>query len=221
MVRLINKKNIKQITNVAYQILNVQEKMTWMAEYNSPDVKPCIYATWHGNQFCVNGITDRKNTNILISNSIDGQIVANVAKKWGFKVCRGSSQRKGAVSGTLKMITKLKSGESIVITVDGPRGPLHKVKSGIIMLAREANVPIVPVHWYSPSFTFVKFPSWDNMRCPVGPCHILNIYDEPIYVGSKSNEEVAREIQSSLLNLESKEVEIYKEAKRLKLWEKV
>ena len=138
----------------------------------------------------------------------------------GFNVCRGSSNRKGAVSGTLKLLSKLKEGENIAIMVDGPRGPLHEVKSGAIVLAREANVPIVPVHWYSPEFTFVRFPSWDKMTSPVGPCHLLNIFGDPIYTDGKTDEQVAAELKQSLFHLEEIAPEKYKEAKKLKLWKK-
>ena len=185
-----------------------------------PDIRPCIYAMWHENQFCVYGLPDREKVNILISNSLDGEIISKVVENMGFKTCRGSSKRKGAVSGTLKMISKLKNGESIAIMVDGPRGPLHKVKSGAVVLARESGVPIVPVHWYSTDFTFVKFPSWDKMTSPVGPCRLLNVYGTPIYADGKTDEEAAKEIKESLLNLEITAPEKFKEAEKLKLWNK-
>lgn len=220
MVRLINKKNMVQITNLAYSIMKLQECVTYMAEYNNPNLTPCIYAMWHENQFCLHGLPDRANINILISNSLDGEIIANICKKWGFQTCRGSSNRRGSVSATLKMISKLKQGENIAIMVDGPRGPLHKVKPGVIALAKEANVPIVPVHWYSPNFTFIKFPSWDKMSSPIGPCWLLNIYGDPIYTDGKTDEQIAKEIRDSLLNLAEIAPEKYKEAKKLKLWNK-
>ena len=220
MVRLINRKNMDQVSNLAYRIMKVQEFFTYIREYNNPQITPCIYAMWHENQFCVHGLPDRGNVNILISNSLDGEIIARVCDKWGFQLCRGSSNRKGSVSGTLKMISKLKNGENIAIMVDGPRGPVHKVKSGAIVLAREANVPIIPVHWYSPDFTFVRFPSWDKMTSPIGPCRLLNIYGEPIYTDDKADEQVAEEVRNSLLALEKSAPEKYQEARKLKLWNK-
>ena len=220
MVRLINRKNMDQVSNLAYRIMKVQEFFTYIREYNNPQITPCIYAMWHENQFCVHGLPDRGNVHILISNSLDGEIIARVCDKWGFQLCRGSSNRKGSVSGTLKMISKLKNGENIAIMVDGPRGPVHKVKSGAIVLAREANVPIIPVHWYSPDFTFVRFPSWDKMTSPIGPCRLLNIYGEPIYTDDKTDEQVAEEVRNSLLALEKSAPEKYQEARKLKLWNK-
>ena len=216
MVRLINKNNVGVISNVAFSILKMQEKLTYIREFNNPNVSPCIYE----NQFCVHGLPERGSVNILISNSLDGEIVAQVCEKWGFQVCRGSANRKGSVSSTLKMLSKLKNGESVAIMVDGPRGPLHEVKPGTIVLAREANVPIVPVHWISSDKTFKRLPSWDKMACPVGPCRILNVYGSPIYVGDRDDKEVAQEIKNSLLDLAKDETKKFNEAVSQGLWKR-
>jgi hypothetical protein len=200
--------------------MHIQEFFTYIVELDNPRISPCIYAMWHENQFCVYGLQDKHKVNILISNSIDGEIISRIVQKMGFQTCRGSSKRKGSVSGTLKMISKLKSGEDIAIMVDGPRGPIHKVKSGAIVLAREAGVPIVPIHWYSEDFTFVKFPSWDKMTSPIGPCRLINLYGKPIYAEGKTDEQVATEIKESLLKLAEEAPERYKQARKQKLWSK-
>jgi lysophospholipid acyltransferase (LPLAT)-like uncharacterized protein len=200
--------------------MEIQDKLTYIAEYNNPGKTPCVYVMWHGNQFCVHGIPDRSNLNILISTSIDGNIISECCHFLGYQTCRGSSMRRGAVSSTLKMIEKLKQGENIALMVDGPKGPLHSVKPGAIVLAREANVPIIPVTWYSDNPTFIKFPTWDKMTTPFGPCWLLNVYGEPIYTKDKTDEQVAQEIKESLLHIGEIAPDKYKEAKELKLWKK-
>jgi hypothetical protein len=220
MVRIINKDNMDKVFNVAYAIMHLQEFFTYIVEIDNPRISPCIYVMWHENQFCVYGLQNKNKVNILISNSIDGEIITKIVEKMGFKTCRGSSNRKGSVSGTLKMISKLKNGEDIAIMVDGPRGPIHKVKSGAIVLAREAGVPIVPIHWYSTDFTFVRFPSWDKMTSPIGPCRLINLYGEPIYTDGKTDEQVANEVRESLLKLAQEAPERYKQARKQKLWNK-
>jgi hypothetical protein len=220
MVRIINKENMGRISDTVYAIMHIQEFLTYIVELDNPRISPCIYAMWHENQFCVYGLKDKKKVNILISNSIDGEIITRIVEKMGFSTCRGSSNRKGSVSATLKMIDKLKSGEDIAIMLDGPRGPIHKVKSGAIVLAREAGVPIIPVHWYSSDLTFFHLPSWDKMTTPIGPCKLINLYGAPIYVNDKTDEQVAKEIKDSLLDLEKKAPERYKQARKEKLWNK-
>ena len=53
----------------------------------------------------------------------------------------------------------------------------------------------------------------------MGPCHILNLYGKPIYAEDKSEEDVAKEIKNSLLELEKIAPQKYQEAKRNKLWD--
>lgn len=220
MVRLINKKNMHFVANIVYGWMYIQDKLTYIAEYNNPGIFPCIYVMWHGNQFSIHGLPEREKLNVLISSSIDGEIISLVCRKLGYQTCQGSSNRRGAVSGTLKLISKLKSGENIAIMVDGPHGPLYEVKHGAILLAREAGVPIVPVDWYSDNFTFLHIPSWDKLTSPFGPTWLLNTYGEPIYTDGKTNEQVAQEIKNSLFELAKIAPERYKEAKKLKLWKK-
>lgn len=224
MVRLINDSNIDFLANTAYRLMRFQEIFTNVQEYNNPDLKPCIYAMWHANQFLVHGLEDKAHTSILVSNSIDGEVVARAVEKWGFKVVRGSSGKKGAVESTMQMLSRLKNGECVGIMVDGPQGPLHKVKNGAVKLAQMSGAPIVPAHWYSPQKTFISLPSWDKMKTPLGLCNILNLYGEPIYVKENAtNDELieAREnIRTQLLDLEAKAPEIYNEAKKQKLWDK-
>lgn len=224
MVRLINDGNMDFLADAAYKLMRIQEKFTHIYEHNNPEMKPCIYAMWHTNQFLVHGFQDKAHTSILISNSIDGEIMARAVEKWGFRVVRGSAGKKGAVESTMQMLTRLKEGECVGIMVDGPHGPLHKVKNGAVKLAQMSGAPIIPSHWYSPQKTFIHLPSWDKMTTPFGDCKILNLYGEPIYVSENAtNEELnaAKEnIKKQLFELEAKAPKIYEEAKKQKLWDK-
>lgn len=224
MVRIINGKNVKSLAHITYKILRLQEKFTHIEEFNNPEISPCIYALWHANQFLVHGIRNREKLSILISTSIDGEIVAEVCEKWGFKVVRGSSGKKGAVESTMQMLTRLKEGECVAIMVDGPHGPLHKVKNGAVKLAQMSGAPIVPVYWFSSQKTFISLPSWDKMKMPFGKCNILNIYGKPIYVKETATDEelfaVKEDIKNQLFEIEQKAPEYYNEALKQKLWNK-
>ena len=212
------------ITNFAYGLMHLQESFTHIKSYNEPKMKSCIYAMWHKNQFLVHGIEDKAHLSIQISTSLDGEIIARIVERMGFKVVRGSAERRGAVQSTMQMITRLNEGESVAMMVDGPRGPLHKVKSGVVKLAQKTGAPIIPAHWYSPQKTFITLPSWDKMRTPFGDCKILNLYGDPIYVKPDATDEeilkVKEEIKNQLFALEAKAPELYKEAKKNKLWKK-
>ena len=222
MVRLINKDNAKYLAGALNIVLKTQEIFTQIKSVDHPDVGPCLYAMWHGNQFCVYGIPHRNKVNVLVSTSIDGDIITHCAERLGLKTVRGSTARKGAVGGTMQILERIKEGESAAIMVDGPKGPARKVKSGIIKIAKMANVPILPVHWYSPQKNFIKIPSWDEMRTPLFFTRIINVYGTPIYVPKDldlEQEQIYKDkIKQSLINLEEKAPQIYEEVKKEIPW---
>lgn len=219
-----NKDNREKFSNLIYSVFKFQEFFTDIQNVNLPDCGPCVYAMWHAHQCCVHGLPDRANCNVLVSRSRDGQIIANVVEKWGFKVIHGSKGKKGSVEATLQMIHALEHGESCAIMVDGPKGPAKVVKDGAIKIAKKAGVPIVPVFWYSPNLTFLKFPSWDGFRIPFFWTKLINIYGEPIYVDADNDkaqdEEVRLKVQRSLEKLEKEAPKAHKEVFRFGLWRK-
>lgn len=129
--------------------------------------KPLIIALWHGEIFPVTGfghtITDHLVT--FVSQSKDGEVIARVLNRLGHTTVRGSSS-KGGVRALLqaKRIME-KEKRMAVFTVDGPRGPRHKVKPGIIFLAQRAGAKIVVLRSYPEKAK--QFKSWDRFLLPL------------------------------------------------------
>jgi len=210
MFKLNSEKKISRLAKVLYGFFRVQEYFTSFKNHNYPfgDGKPhkqAIFALWHAHQFALYDIKPHEKVNIMISRSRDGEFVARATEMMGFKTVRGSKGKEGAVRATLSMLERLKEGESAAITVDGPRGPKRIVKDGIIKIAKKSGVPIIPMTWYSPDFTFLKFNSWDEFRVPIGFCRVSIGYGEPIFVDEiedKEYDEKKRiEVEESLLRL--------------------
>ena len=221
MVEFFNKKNALKVANIVYAIFHIQEFFTHIVEVNKPDVMPALYATWHGSQMCIYGISPQDKLNILVSRSKDGDMISKVINKMGFKTIRGSKGRRGAVEASMQMISAMKNGENCAMMVDGPRGPARVVKDGVVKLAKLAGVPIVPVYWYSSNFNFVQFPSWDKLRMPIFDVNLVNLYGEPIYVTEDSDEEEIRQrVQDSLEELERQIPEAFKEVYWFGRWKK-
>ncbi len=224
MVRLINKKNAIYFGKAVSAYMQIQKHFTHIHEIGNQYIKPCIYAMWHSDQFCLYGIKNKEDINILISNSSDGDIVTYAVEGLGFKTVRGSSKR-GGVQSTLKLVELLGEGKSVAIMVDGPNGPLHRVKNGVVRIAKMSGVPIIPVGWYCPQMNFVHFPSWDKMTAPLGKCNIINIYGEPIYVPSdvstEQEAEFRQKLKDSLEAIEKRFPEEYEKAKKNRVWCKI
>lgn len=224
MVRLINKKNVIVLKKMISGYMQFQKYFTHIHEINNKNLSPCIYAMWHSDQFCIYGVQDKAHLSVLISTSFDGDLVSYACEGLGFKTVRGSTGKRGAVESTLKMVELLNKGESVAIMVDGPNGPLHNVKNGVIRLAKMSGAPIVPVAWYCPQWNFFKLPSWDRMTAPVCDAKIVNLYGEPIYIPKDlpQEEEInyRNQIKQSLEDLQARLPEVCKEAKKNKVWSK-
>ncbi|MFX5622524.1 DUF374 domain-containing protein, partial [Acinetobacter baumannii] len=79
-----------------------------------------------------------------ISPSKDGDLLTVWLKKLGYEVIRGSSRHQN-ISALAGMIRKLKKGYSLGFGIDGPIGPIYKVKPGMTHMAQKLGIPIVPV----------------------------------------------------------------------------
>lgn len=161
---------------------------------------PVIYAVWHG-QITIPAWTHKnRGIGILVSQSRDGEYVARVVSKLGFHIIRGSSTR-GAEEGFGLLVEALQSGRDIAITPDGPKGPRHEVKKGLVYLARAANAAIIPVGIGLDRYKEFAS-SWDKFRVMLPTAYVLARYGEPIYVPERSNkfqmEDIRLQVQESL-----------------------
>ena len=71
----------------------------------------------------------------------------------------------------------LKNGYSIVTTADGPNGPKYEFKSGTILMARVAGVPIVPIACAADRAWYLD--RWDNFMIPKPFARIMIAVGEP------------------------------------------
>ncbi|MDQ7032651.1 MAG: lysophospholipid acyltransferase family protein [Desulfonauticus sp.] len=140
-----------------------------------------LFGIWHGELFPLCYIHRSQDIRALVSPSQDGEIIAQILKKLGYDLARGSSHRTG-VRALVSMIKSFRSNpKDMVITLDGPTGPRHKIKDGILYLAYKLNLPILPARVrMDKRFVFKK--SWDKFELPYpfSTCRIC--YGDPVWV---------------------------------------
>lgn len=122
----------------------------------------------------------------LISASRDGDLLADAIKRFGFDVVRGSSSRMGA-SAIIQLSEVLASHRDVVITPDGPRGPVYELGPGIIFLAQKTGVAVVPMNVEYSSCWRVR--SWDKFILPRPFSKIRAVIGLPHRVRSTSTPE--------------------------------
>jgi lysophospholipid acyltransferase (LPLAT)-like uncharacterized protein len=124
--------------------------------------KPIIISFWHGHLLMMNCAWQRPIPfNMLISNHRDGKLISRITKNFGILVTSGSTERQGFAAAR-QLIAKLKQGEAIGITPDGPRGPREKISDGILQLARLAKADIIPIAYSCTNMRVLN--TWDRFR---------------------------------------------------------
>lgn len=99
----------------------------------------------------------------LASRHRDGQLLADTLDRLGIGAVLGSSSR-GGVAATRELTRIVKSGCSVAITPDGPKGPPGVVKEGVIALAQLSGAPILPMGYYAAKAR--ELGTWDRMLVP-------------------------------------------------------
>jgi lysophospholipid acyltransferase (LPLAT)-like uncharacterized protein len=123
--------------------------LTWRTTREEPeamrtalrDRRPIILAHWHGDELALLQLVRHYRLVTLASPSKDGRIMATVLRLMGARVAVGSSSR-GGVAGLKALLRLAREGNNVSFAVDGPRGPIYKLKPGVLETARVLDCPV-------------------------------------------------------------------------------
>jgi lysophospholipid acyltransferase (LPLAT)-like uncharacterized protein len=134
-------------------------------EGGPPDffIRPAVYAFWHRCVFLATWWYRNLDVAVMTSRSFDGEYIARIISKFGYRAVRGSSSR-GAVGALIGMRKELEAGRTAAFTIDGPRGPKYVAKPGPVLLAQKTGQPIATFH-FAPERAWV-LKSWDEFMIP-------------------------------------------------------
>lgn len=158
-----------------------------------------VFVTWHQRiSYQLRHLAPRGIT-VMISSSRDGEYAARLARWAGAKDVRGSSTR-GGKEALKRLISLVKRGESAGMLADGPLGPPRVAKIGSVIIAKEAQAPIIPVMWGGNRCWCLN--SWDRNLIPKPFSKIVVHYASPIWVPSDASrdelEGFRRKLEDSL-----------------------
>jgi lysophospholipid acyltransferase (LPLAT)-like uncharacterized protein len=103
-----------------------------------------IIAFWHAQQLMMPLAYRGSEAYVLISRHGDGELIQRIIARFGLRAVRGSSTR-GGTEALRELIRLGRSGMDLVVTPDGPKGPRHVAKMGVVQLAKATGLPIVPL----------------------------------------------------------------------------
>jgi hypothetical protein len=182
-------------------------RLRWKDSAQYPETKgPVIYCVWHNrlplafasyDDFARSMWPD-EGLAAMTSASRDGGLLANIVQRFGIQPIRGSSSRRGA-QALLEATTWMERNYSVVMTPDGPRGPVYRIhRKGIIQLAKVTGRPIIPTS----NFTSwkVRGGNWDRLQIPLPFARCELRYGEPIWVPREASD---AELEQLRLKLEA------------------
>jgi lysophospholipid acyltransferase (LPLAT)-like uncharacterized protein len=140
---------------------------------------PVVFALWHGRLLPPTYRHRHKEIVTLASRSGDGEYITRVLHHWGFDVVRGSSSR-GGDTALRELIRKVRSGKSVAITADGPRGPREQMKHGVLQIAQITGAPLVAVG--SAASRSWRLNSWDSFMVPKPFSKLRVVYGDAVFI---------------------------------------
>lgn len=97
----------------------------------------------------------------------------------------------------VRLVDFLKEGCSTVMMPDGPAGPPKVLKKGVLHMALQSGIPIVPLRILTPRQIVLKN-TWEGKRVPLPFSTIRVVYGEPISVIEANFDDAATRLNAAL-----------------------
>ena len=168
--------------------------------------QPVIFAIWHNRLLMLPRVFDpcfpTRQSYGLISASRDGDLIAIFIERSGYGTIRGSSSRKGVIA-LRQLVDTLAANGNVLVTPDGPRGPVYQASQGVVFLAQKTGAPVVPIHMEYSSCWRLK--SWDRFIVPHPFAKLRAIFGMPLRIAeTQTPEEFEAErmrLQNAIMDL--------------------
>ena len=135
--------------------------------------KPTLFVSWHqGLSYYVYHFRNQ-NGIVMVSRSRDGEIIDRIIRLFGFQSMRGSSSLGGKQALDVMIDIIKHTGCSCGLVADAPRGPFGIAKIGIIRLAKETGLPLIPVMWLGEAEKDIQQLGQDSASHAVYPYCVL------------------------------------------------
>jgi lysophospholipid acyltransferase (LPLAT)-like uncharacterized protein len=160
--------------------------------------KTLIYALWHNTQAFLAYAHRGENASVMVSQSKDGEYIAQVMQRLKLNAVRGSTSRGGGAA-LREMIHLVQEGGRVGFTPDGPKGPLQTIHGGVVEVARATGRPIIPVSIASrKKIVFKK--TWDQFFVPLPFSQIAVAHGKPLFIADDMPLEEAKTLIREELN---------------------
>ncbi|HFQ62106.1 MAG TPA: DUF374 domain-containing protein [Epsilonproteobacteria bacterium] len=158
-----------------------------------------VCVTWHGELFmspqAYRYIHKKHAASAIISSHFDGALIAGTLAFLNIRPLRGSS-RKGAKQVLLQAFKSIKTGEEVLITPDGPKGPRHSMSDGALGIALKSKLPIFIMNFTAQRYWQLN--SWDKFVIPK-PFSKVDFYIQSVSLDGMALEEAKSYLSTKML----------------------
>jgi lysophospholipid acyltransferase (LPLAT)-like uncharacterized protein len=146
-------------------LLSLRHGSSVQCDGATPPAGPAVYVTWHRySPLLVALLPPRFESLVVLGGPMPYVRPFRYALRLlGLGVVPITSRPRGTPA-LEQLAEEMQRGASVVITVDGPRGPAYRAKPGCVRLARAVGVPIVPVAFGGQGLSLGI--NWDRMHLP-------------------------------------------------------
>ena len=198
------------ILHFFYRILSFMTRKEYFYAKNMKMMNnPNIIVFWHRKIFTVcNATRIIKKKASIVSASKDGEILAEVLKREGNELIRGSSNRDN-IKSLKEAVRYAKKNYTLGIAIDGPSGPIFEPKAGAVFIAQKTGMPIVPVSSYcSKKWIFKNM--WDKLEIPKPFSKCVHYVGEEFYLSKEVKmEDAIKMVKEKIHSAGYKAFEIY------------
>ena len=158
-----------------------------------------VCVCWHGELLmspqAYRHIHKRHPSSAIISSHFDGALIARTLQFLKIRPLRGSS-RKGARQVLIQAFKSIKSGEEVLITPDGPKGPRHSMSDGAVGIALKSKLPIFVMNFRANSYW--QLGSWDRFAIPK-PFTQVDFYIQSLSLEGLSHDEAKAYLSEKMM----------------------
>lgn len=149
---------------------------------------------WHGDYFPLFVLLRHRDAYVVSSASFRGLVISRICQHFGFRTALIPERGEEAYR---QMKRVLEEAQLIAVALDGPLGPYHLPKRGVVTLSFDLAVPLLPIS-VAASRAWVAEKRWDRRCIPKPFSRVALAVGEPIALNGEPTDESIRRWQDRL-----------------------
>jgi lysophospholipid acyltransferase (LPLAT)-like uncharacterized protein len=159
--------------------------------------EPFVAALWHNTLYLALGLFRDRQLVVAVSRSRAGERASALLEALGYgRPVRGSTSR-APVAALSGMLRAARAGRSVAVLVDGGHGPAHRVRPGVLAVARGSGHAIWPVGLAASPCLRLRS-SWETVIVPLPFSRVVAVSGRPLRIPREADREALEPFRALL-----------------------